>query len=534
VHQVDEREQRQLLVAASLCGFERGPDLGERRRGLSLEGTRAEQHAQPGTTTIVAADFRERRLGQLDCDLGIVPVKVREVQEDVRPQRAGRDLVGERPEQRPCTAVVAGDRVAEPGFDQPPPALLLRVARGAFRRQLRQLCRDGRGASQCGMPRRQLERLGDLCVCAFGSECEMPSTLLRGDRDVCQTCVELPATSWPDSGHDCRRQQRMGEAHVILVRLDHTGGHRSVEPLADVLGLGADGDQCLGRRVRDERRGLEDTRDRPRQPLEPCAHEFIERSRNRERLCRTESRSVLHQEAGDLERVERIPARGVVDAAERGARQRLAQARQHEPVDGAHRERAHRESDQPVREITLERKRSRLRFEPGRDEQLDGFVCESPGGELQHRRRRGIEPLHIVDCDEHGPFRGEEPEGREQREADCSLADRRSLARVEGERHLERTPLGSRQLKEHLSDPGREQVSQRGERVRGLGRRRSAREHPIASISAELDAGPPQRRLSDPRSALEPEGEPARLVEEGADPFELGLAADDALEREPS
>src|SRR5207237_1306245 len=142
-----------------------------RRLGLSLEGTRAEQHVEPGTTTVVAADFCERRLGQLDSRFGFVPVKVGEIQQNVCPQRAGRNLVGEWLEQRSCAADVAGDGVAKPGLDQSPPALLLLVARGALRGQLRQLRRDGRSASQRGTPRRLLERLRDRRVRAFAPEC---------------------------------------------------------------------------------------------------------------------------------------------------------------------------------------------------------------------------------------------------------------------------------------------------------------------------------------------------------------------------
>src|SRR5207244_6467489 len=53
VRQVDESEQRQFFVAASLRRLEGGPDLGECRCSLSLEGTRAEQHVEPGTAAVV-------------------------------------------------------------------------------------------------------------------------------------------------------------------------------------------------------------------------------------------------------------------------------------------------------------------------------------------------------------------------------------------------------------------------------------------------------------------------------------------------
>ena len=57
----------------------------------------------------------------------------------------------------------------------------------------------------------------------------------------------------------------------------------------------------------------------------------------------------------------------------------------------------------------------------------------------------------------------------------------------------------------------------------------------VLALACELDAGSPERCLSDPRDALEPERErTTRIIEETADPIELRFAADDLLEREAS
>src|SRR5437667_11667270 len=166
----------------------------------------------------------------------------------------------------------------------------------------------------------------------------------------------------------------MCEADAVLVQLDDPGDPRPVEPVAELLGLGADGYEGGRGRFGDERDGLEHMPDRARQTLEPRTHELVELSRNRKWLCRTQRHSTVHQEARDLERVEGIPRRGVVDAPERWARQRLAHAREDEPVQGAHRERADRDPRRPLREVALERKRTWRGLEPRGDEQLDALV----------------------------------------------------------------------------------------------------------------------------------------------------------------
>jgi hypothetical protein len=67
------------------------------------------------------------------------------------------------------------------------------------------------------MPRRLLERVGNLRVGALGPEREMPGPLLRVDDDLRQPGVDPPAALRPDAGHDRRRQQRMREADPVAV-----------------------------------------------------------------------------------------------------------------------------------------------------------------------------------------------------------------------------------------------------------------------------------------------------------------------------
>jgi hypothetical protein len=158
-----------------------------------------------GAQRVIAADFGERALGELNGFRGVIPAKVGQIQKDSGTHGPRRDLVCERLEQRPRTAEITRGGVAQARLDESPPASLPILRGGALRRQLRQLGRDGRSASLRSMLRRLLERLGNLRVGAFGPEREMPGSLFGVDDDLCQPCMDLPAPLRADPGDDCRR-----------------------------------------------------------------------------------------------------------------------------------------------------------------------------------------------------------------------------------------------------------------------------------------------------------------------------------------
>jgi hypothetical protein len=57
----------------------------------------------------------------------------------------------------------------------------------------------------------------------------------------------------------------------------------------------------------------------------------------------------------------------------------------------------------------------------------------------------------------------------------------------------------------------------------------------VVAFARELDAGPPQGGLPDPRTTLEPQRDPiATVIQKSGNTRELRFAADDILEREPS
>lgn len=81
-----------------------------------------------------------------------------------------------------------------------------------------------------------------------------------------------------------------------------------------------------------------------------------------------------------------------------------------------------------------------------REEQGDGVGVEAPGGEEQRGARGGVEPLGVVDDDEHRPHLGRHAQHAERRRRDREGVT--GWARAEGERAREGLSLRRGQLVE--------------------------------------------------------------------------------------
>ena len=149
--------------------------------------------------------------------------------------------------------------------------------------------------------------------------------------------------------------------------------------------------------------------------------------------------------------------------------------------------------------------------------------------ERERARRRGIEPLKIVDRDENGPVVGEQLQRAPSRDPECARIHRICGRLFEEKRHLERAPPGRRQRGQDVVEDVLEEIAEPdvGEAALGLGR--SRREDAQSTRARMLDAGQPERRLPDPRIALQHEcGRPfPHVVDEGVKGGELLLPADD-------
>jgi hypothetical protein len=167
------------------------------------------------------------------------------------------DLARERLEQPARTTEVTSCGISQARLDEAPPASLPVVVRSALRRELCQLGRDGRSASQRSMLRRRFERLGNTRVGGYGTEREVSGPLFRVGDDLCQACVDLPAPLRADRGDDRGREQRVREADAVALQLDYAGANSAVERVFSYLRLGGCGRQRGRRRLGKKCGGLE-------------------------------------------------------------------------------------------------------------------------------------------------------------------------------------------------------------------------------------------------------------------------------------
>jgi hypothetical protein len=212
-----------------------------------------------------------------------------------------------------------------------------------------------------------------------------------------------------------------------------------------------------------------------------------------------------------LEREQRVAQRGLGDPQQKRARHAQPEPLGQQPPDHRRVERADR---QPRRvDGDLER---RAAAGPPRQQVPHGRVPEPARRERERLGRRRIEPLHVVDRHHH---RAGGAERVEHAERDRVRGRRRVPGRGAQQRHLERRPLRRGQ---RADVDAVEQIGQRGERVLGLGARRSRHEHGATLVARGLDARLPQRRLADARPAGEHQRGRRR-----AQGDQLGLSADD-------
>ena len=242
--------------------------------------------------------------------------------------------------------------------------------------------------------------------------------------------------------------------------------------------------------------------------------ELAQGRRNRQRLPREQLAAV--ERANELEREERIPAGGLVDADQRRAAGNRGTGADH-LVQRAERQRPHVD---PIRLA----ERERLCAGTRRGEERHRLTVETPEHVVERRAGGRIEPLRVVDGDGHAGLVGEQAQQVEGSEPDRTLVGESSVVRREQERELERPASRKRQLGEP-SARRLEKVTEGRERQLSFGLRRSRAEHQEPAIACRVDAGAPQRRLADPGLPLEPErGRAGVAVQERFDPGELELA----------
>jgi hypothetical protein len=121
--------------------------------------------------------------------------------------------------------------------------------------------------------------------------------------------------------------------------------------------------------------------------------------RDRKRLKRVE---VHRENAGQLQREERIPARQLVDPEQRLARERRSDPIAQKPMERPHAERPDDDVPGAVRtERAFELRPMRALDQPPCEQKADGVRVEPPQGEREGTRRGRVEPLNVVDGDQY-------------------------------------------------------------------------------------------------------------------------------------
>ena len=186
------------------------------------------------------------------------------------------------------------------------------------------------------------------------------------------------------------------------------------------------------------------TLDRKRE--QPLVDEVVERPGHRKRLPGLYSRAAPLKRPHDLDRVERIPARGLADLSNQRPRQDRSEALLDDAMQRDGVERPDLEYGQPASERARQLVDEAAR-KPGTSSEQNphGLVAQSPTCVRERGRRRRVEPLHVVDSNDDQPLGSEPAKRAEERHPDRMAVRRRTLDLFEHECTGKRLALDSRQ-----------------------------------------------------------------------------------------
>ncbi len=169
--------------------------------------------------------------------------------------------------------------------------------------------------------------------------------------------------------------------------------------------------------------------------------------------------------------------------------------------------------------------------EPHRGEDADGLFVQTPAGELERAGGGSVEPLDVVDGDEHRADGREDAKAAQEGGRDRPVVGRCAVRFLEQERDLQRPPLRRRQPGQRHFEDVAEQIREPGETELCLRLARPGGENREAALLGPLDSLSPEPGLADPRLALEeePAGSSLETREEPVQACELRLPADEGL-----
>ena len=328
-------------------------------------------------------------------------------------------------------------------------------------RQLRQLGRRGKGTSVPCALRRVRERGRDVLVRTGRSQGHVPGSLLRVRQNLCQAAMDRAALARVGLGVHTRGEQRMGEADAVPVELDHVAGDGGREPIAGSSSGSVPHE--LERRVRKCGRCQQRRLRIVWKQHEPVAHQSRERAG--QRLARLEPDRPAADRATKFERVERVPAGQLAQSPELGSRKDELEPVAQEPVKRTGAQRADTQATQRAigqDAFEIERGRRLLRV-PQRQQKPDLLRAQATERELQHEGGRTVEPLEIVDRDEHGLGLGEDSQRPQDGNRYSPLVRGLPFGFGDQERHGEGVCLRRRERREHLLERVSQKVAESDE-----------------------------------------------------------------------
>ena len=327
----------------------------------------------------------------------------------------------------------------------------------------------------------------------------MPGALLGIADQLREPAMERSPPARVELRLDARSQQGVAEANTLVIELQDRRSLCCAKPPAHCRGVGCHRLDDRDRGLAEQRNRLEHLANLLRQRRQPRRDETGERRRNRQPLTRAGAFTRLLERAPELERIERIPARRLVKLDKRRSRKRDTEPLAQQTMSRADTQRAEPQSPQQlVRKRAIEPERSCFFAAAAAcDENRGRRRRKPPKRERQHRGRRRIEPLHVINRNQQRPAAAL-TEKLEHRERDRPHFRRRPLDLLQQQSRRKRTTLRHRQPPQPLRQHRAQEIGEGSKREGRLGARRTAREDGETLLPRRHHRCVEERRLPDP------------------------------------
>ena len=408
-------------------------------------------------------------------------------------RRAGRD----RLEEADGPLVVAGEEQILRGRAAEPEHVGDAIG---WREPFSQLKELGRGRSRSAGPRllgRVFERGRGGVIGAVGGERQMPSALFPVDHHRAQATVDPMTVLARAVRVDRRTIDGMREPDRVTVSRHDPRVDRLREQRFERRTLER-GLQELHRGARTRRGVQQHLLRQRREGTHTLSNEIVpEVPRDGKGLAR---RSLVptQRRARDLQGEERIPAGRLAQAGEDRPRETRIQPDPHEFRQFAERHRVHGDPRHTLlRQRTSDTERQGRPGVSNGDQPTDPRVLEASEREHQRRRGRTIQPLHVVERDQHRIVDRRLSQHRQRSHVHRSRVGGRSLRFGSQERDLQCGELRRRERPEDVAS-STEQVRETGERQRRFRLSGPDRQHAPAALEGSGDTSIPECRLPHP------------------------------------